>query len=383
VYRCAYIYLSSLHSSYTYSSSNHTVYLYDPFSFLSLSVPSPLPPVPIPIPIPINSKWSVDDRISNSESEDITRRCGIICALPLPLPDAVTREEYNHMKSFIDSAPDSYSGDFSEDASVYKLYRREELCLAAAMARFANNETGNISTDTTTTTATSSSSSSSNSVSSSSSSSAPPPPPPPPLTPLPPPPSAVERKIVVHERALFRALITLIREIDPDIIVGYEIQRASLGYLIERGRELKPEIDLLQSLSRVPQEEAPRRNEFDQYGEEHESGIHITGRIVLNVWRRMRAELKLQANSYTHVAQELLARTVPYFSQDQLLRWYTRGEKTRHLTIEHVMMLAELNVKLLDRLDLVRRTSESARLYGIDFFSVLTRGSQYRVSNVY
>jgi DNA polymerase zeta len=41
--------------------------------------------------------------------------------------------------------------------------------------------------------------------------------------------------------------------------------------------------------------------------------------------------------------------------------------------------LADLNIEFVDKLDLVRRTSESARLYGIDFFSVLSRGSQYRV----
>ena len=36
----------------------------------------------------------------------------------------------------------------------------------------------------------------------------------------------------------------------------------------------------------------------------------------------------------------------------------------------------------MDKLDLVGRTSEMARLFGIDFFSVLCRGSQYRVEAV-
>jgi len=53
--------------------------------------------------------------------------------------------------------------------------------------------------------------------------------------------------------------------------------------------------------------------------------------------------------------------------------------QTRGHAVRHVLRLAELNVLLMDKLDLMRRTSESARLYGIDFFSVLTRGSQYRV----
>lgn len=36
----------------------------------------------------------------------------------------------------------------------------------------------------------------------------------------------------------------------------------------------------------------------------------------------------------------------------------------------------------MDKLDLLGRTSEMARLFGIDFFSVLSRGSQYRVEAV-
>ena len=40
---------------------------------------------------------------------------------------------------------------------------------------------------------------------------------------------------------------------------------------------------------------------------------------------------------------------------------------------------AAANLAILAKLDLVGRTSEMARLIGIDFFSVLTRGSQFRV----
>ena len=69
---------------------------------------------------------------------------------------------------------------------------------------------------------------------------------------------------------------------------------------------------------------------------------------------------------------------VPCFSQDQLLQWH-RDPRTRDRVVRHVWRLADLNLALMDKMDLVRRTAESARLYGIDFYSVLVRGSQYRV----
>ena len=39
-------------------------------------------------------------------------------------------------------------------------------------------------------------------------------------------------------------------------------------------------------------------------------------------------------------------------------------------------------MQLLDELDFFRRTAESACLYGVDFYSVISRGSQYRVEAV-
>jgi DNA polymerase elongation subunit (family B) len=47
--------------------------------------------------------------------------------------------------------------------------------------------------------------------------------------------------------------------------------------------------------------------------------------------------------------------------------------------MSHYLNRVSLNIDLMDKQDLLRRTAESARLNGIDFFSALTRGSQYRV----
>ena len=43
---------------------------------------------------------------------------------------------------------------------------------------------------------------------------------------------------------------------------------------------------------------------------------------------------------------------------------------------------ARMNLALVEQLDLAGRTGELARAFGIDFFSVLTRGSQYRVESL-
>ena len=57
---------------------------------------------------------------------------------------------------------------------------------------------------------------------------------------------------------------------DPDILVGYEVQNASIGYLIARGKKI--DINVLQELSRIPSEPPPFLNENDVYGRDEQSG---------------------------------------------------------------------------------------------------------------
>lgn len=182
--------------------------------------------------------------------------------------------------------------------------------------------------------------------------------------------------VELSEECVLTQFANSMRELDVDFYVGYDVQKSSFGYLVDRGTSLG--INMLQMLSRIPDEIPSRRNEHDKYSEEHDSGIFITGKVVLNCWRLMSQELKLANYTYHTVAAHLLNETIPIFSFMQLTRWY-KTLRDQRMTITHLLRLCELNLALLDKVDFFRRTAESARLYGIDFYSVISRGSQYRV----
>lgn len=78
---------------------------------------------------------------------------------------------------------------------------------------------------------------------------------------------------------------------NPDILVGYEIQMLSWGYVLQRASTLS--VNLAQALSRVPSAKKSSHitKEQDEYGADHMSEIHIAGRIVLNLWRLLRHEV--------------------------------------------------------------------------------------------
>ena len=54
----------------------------------------------------------------------------------------------------------------------------------------------------------------------------------------------------------------------------------------------------------------------------------------------------------------------------------------RWRTIEYYTLRARANLQLLERLDIIGQTSELARVFGIEFYHVLSRGSQYRVESM-
>lgn len=182
------------------------------------------------------------------------------------------------------------------------------------------------------------------------------------------------------EKELIWKFVDVVRnQADPDILVGYEMQKDSWGYLIERAETLN--ISLLQELSRVPGEKPSSMNEHDKYGEEHESGIHITGRMTINLWRRMRHELKLFSYTIGSISRHLLGHSFPEHTSQQLNSWF-RDKSNLHRVIRHTYRRAALNHSFIDKLDLIRRISESARLYGVEFYSVISRGSQFKVEAV-
>ncbi|XP_062896817.1 DNA polymerase zeta catalytic subunit isoform X1 [Mobula hypostoma] len=188
---------------------------------------------------------------------------------------------------------------------------------------------------------------------------------------------------VNDEKELFQELVHNIRRYDPDILLGYEVQMHSWSYLFQRAAAL--EVELCQMVSRVPDENKENRfaPERDEFGATAMSEINIVGRIVLNVWRMMRSEVTLNNYTFENVAFHVLHQRFPLFSFRVLSDWFdNKTDVYRWKMIDHYICRVRGNLKLLEQLDMIGRTSELARLFGILFYHVLTRGSQYRVESM-
>ncbi|CAK7340718.1 unnamed protein product [Dovyalis caffra] len=214
-----------------------------------------------------------------------------------------------------------------------------------------------------------------------------------------------------EEKHLFSHFMAIISSFDPDILMGWDVQGGSLGFLAERAAHLG--IGLLNKISRTPLEadigvgerEISEKGILDtmlqeslitdsalvedaviedEWGRTHASGVHVGGRVVLNVWRLMHGEVKLNMYTVEAVGEAVLRQKIPSIPYKVLTKWFASGPgRARHRCIEYVIERAKLNLEIMNRLDMINRTSELARVFGIDFFSVLSRGSQYRVESMF
>jgi DNA polymerase zeta len=178
-------------------------------------------------------------------------------------------------------------------------------------------------------------------------------------------------------------MIEIVRTHDPDVLAGFEVHGSSWGYLVERAR-LKYDYNLCDELSRMKTQSHGRfGKEADRWGFNTTSTIRVTGRHMINIWRAMRGELNLLQYTMENVVWHLLHRRIPHYSWRTLSDWYTNG---RHRDLAKVLRYyitrTKMDIQILEENELIPRTSEQARLLGVDFFSVFSRGSQFKVESI-
>ncbi len=90
---------------------------------------------------------------------------------------------------------------------------------------------------------------------------------------------------------------------------------------------------------------------MDEYGQHHASGLYSTGRIILNLWRLLRDELKLRIYTFEACAAAVLQLRTPRTPPWQLAQWF-RGGATRWRCVAYWVRRARLSLAMIEQLDL-------------------------------
>uniref|UniRef100_A0A1B0A7J0 DNA polymerase zeta catalytic subunit n=1 Tax=Glossina pallidipes TaxID=7398 RepID=A0A1B0A7J0_GLOPL len=190
----------------------------------------------------------------------------------------------------------------------------------------------------------------------------------------------IEVTLADNEIEALEALLRLCNRWDPDIYAGYEIEMSSWGFVIERAKYLC--VNIAPLLSRVPTQKG--RDFIDEDNEQFtdlDVEMKLCGRILLDVWRLMRSEIALTSYTFENVMYHILHKRCPWHSYRSLTEWFS-SPCSRWIVLEYYLERVRGTLALLDQLDLIGRTSEMAKLIGIQFYEVLSRGSQFRVESM-
>jgi hypothetical protein len=216
---------------------------------------------------------------------------------------------------------------------------------------------------------------------------------------------------VSSERSLFHRFVSVVRTKDPDILLSWDTHGAGIGYLVKRGAMLGKEttregdaraspIDMARLLGRTPRVVASKRNMTDPSlaslfptgdedasskdgGAQHSiswrgSGLgvewddkkgagaaaaSIVGRLAWCGWKITSEEIKHPLASYQPaMASTVLKKRLPSHDGLILNRWYgaDRGRE-RWRVVRHRLDQASATLLVIDELDLIGRTGETAR----------------------
>lgn len=121
------------------------------------------------------------------------------------------------------------------------------------------------------------------------------------------------------EGDMLNALIDRVRELDPDILTGYEVNNLSWGFLADRYLTLFG-LDMSKLLSRIKPARRPVLTKSalearDSFNSTHNSGLKFQGRHLFNVWRLIRNEVALTNYSFCNVVFHVLQQRwgLPFF----------------------------------------------------------------------
>ena len=215
------------------------------------------------------------------------------------------------------------------------------------------------------------------------------------------------------EIELLRKCINLIKQYDPDIICGFEPESLSIGYILKRGEFLGiPMFKLLNRLNNTKLNNlfsedyiknkvltnSKRNSNFNfesepRYYEDYKkltkfrmkygNMIKIKGRIIIDVWRKMSEEIKVNDYSLENIifhALNIRESQIDYFTLKSMLN----SKKVNNIifVLNYYLKRSKYNLILLNKFDIINRCTQFVKMYGIDFESNLTRGSQYKVEGV-
>lgn len=168
------------------------------------------------------------------------------------------------------------------------------------------------------------------------------------------------------EREIIERFCQVIREEDPDVVTGYNIDGYDIPVIIDRAKALGiPAVQWGRDLS------APRQimNRF----------WRLTGRLVADAWWATKIQLKPKQETLNHVAKLVLNEQKLDVDPTRIdEEWTTDREKV----IRYCKKDAELSLRILEGVDILRKDMDLATVSRLPVDDVLNSGASQLIDSI-
>ncbi|XP_038215497.1 DNA polymerase delta catalytic subunit [Zerene cesonia] len=170
------------------------------------------------------------------------------------------------------------------------------------------------------------------------------------------------------------------RELDPDIITGYNISNFDWPYLINRAKHLK--VDNFDFLGRIRNIRSVIKDsviQSKQMGRRENKSVNFEGRVPFDLLLVLVRDYKLRSYTLNAVSYHFLQEQKEDVHHSVITDLQNENEQTRRRLAMYCLKDAYLPIKLLNKLMCIINYMEMARVTGVPLLSLLTRGQQIKV----
>ncbi|KDN38570.1 hypothetical protein K437DRAFT_259358 [Tilletiaria anomala UBC 951] len=182
------------------------------------------------------------------------------------------------------------------------------------------------------------------------------------------------------EVEMLEAWTKFVQEVDPDVVIGYNTSNFDFPYLLDRAKTLKANNFAYLGRERGTRTEAKDTHFSSKaYGTRDSKNTELQGRLQLDMLQVMQRDYKLRSYSLNSVSFEFLGEQKEDVHHSLITELQNGGPESRRRLAIYCLKDAYLPQRLMDKLMCFINYIEMARVTGVPFNYLLSRGQQIKV----
>lgn len=182
-----------------------------------------------------------------------------------------------------------------------------------------------------------------------------------------------------REQDMLMAWKQFLDKVDPDLITGYNIANFDFPYLLDRARHLKcKEFDYWTRLKSVRSQAKETNFSSKQMGNRDTKATNTNGRLQLDLLQLIQRDHHLRSYTLNSVCAHFLGEQKEDVHHTMITELFNGTPESRRRLALYCLKDAYLPQRLMDKLSCLANYTEMARVTGVPFNFLLSRGQQIK-----